>query len=47
MGYGDKVVGQDMGLLAEELAVCAPANECFGVYQSSRPVETRSKSIAN
>jgi hypothetical protein len=36
-----------MGLFAEELAVCALANECFGVCQSSRLVETRSKSLAD
>jgi hypothetical protein len=36
-----------MGLFAEELAVCALANECFGVYQSNRPVETGSKSLAD
>jgi hypothetical protein len=36
-----------MGLFAEELAVCASANECFGVRQSSRLVKTRSKSLAN
>jgi hypothetical protein len=45
--YGDKVVSRDMGLFAKELAVCAPANECFGVYQSSRPVETGSKNLTN
>jgi hypothetical protein len=36
-----------MGLFAEESAVCTPANECFGVCQSSQPVETRSKSLAD
>jgi hypothetical protein len=36
-----------MGLFAKELAVCAPANEFFGVCQSSWPVETRSKSLAD
>jgi hypothetical protein len=32
-----------MGLFAKELAVGAPANECLGICQSSRPVEIRSK----
>jgi hypothetical protein len=36
-----------MGLFAEEVAVCTPAKECFGMCQSSRLVETRSKSLAN
>jgi hypothetical protein len=45
--YGDEFVSRDMGLFAEELAVCAPTNECFGIYQSSWQVETRSKSLAD
>jgi hypothetical protein len=36
-----------MGLFAKELVVGAPANECFGICQSSRPVETRSKRLAD
>jgi hypothetical protein len=44
---GYEVVSQDMGLFAEELAVCTPANECFGIFQSSRLVETRSESLVN
>jgi hypothetical protein len=40
-------MSQDMGLFAKELVVGTPANECFGIYQSSRPIETRSKSLAN
>jgi hypothetical protein len=42
-----KVVSQNMGLFAEELEVCTPANECFSICQSSRPVETRSKSLVD
>jgi hypothetical protein len=40
-------MSENMGLFAEELAVRTPVNECFGVCQSSRLVETRSKSLAN
>jgi hypothetical protein len=40
-------MSQNMGLFAKELAVDAPANECFGIYQSSRPVEIRSKCLAD
>jgi hypothetical protein len=36
-----------MGLFAEKLAICAPVNEWFGVYKNSRPIETRSKSLAD
>jgi hypothetical protein len=36
-----------MRLLAKELAVGTPANECFGICQSSRLVETRSKHLAD
>jgi hypothetical protein len=36
-----------MGLFAEELAVFTLMNECFGVCQSSQPVEIRSKSLAD
>jgi hypothetical protein len=32
-----------VGLLAEELAVCTPMNECFGICQSNQPVEPGSK----
>jgi hypothetical protein len=36
----------NMRLFAKELAVGTPANECFGICQSSEPVETRSKWLA-
>jgi hypothetical protein len=36
-----------MRLFAEDLTVCAPADECFDVCQTSRLVETRSKSLAD
>jgi hypothetical protein len=45
--YGNEVLSQEMGLFVEELAVCAPMNVCFGICQSSRLVETRSKSLAD
>jgi hypothetical protein len=32
-----------MGLFTKELAIGTPANECFGICQSSQPVETRTK----
>jgi hypothetical protein len=38
---------QNMRLFAKELAVGAPGNECFGICQSSRPVETRAKCLAD
>jgi hypothetical protein len=36
-----------MRLFAEKFAVGAPVNECFGICQSSRLVETRSKRLAD
>jgi hypothetical protein len=36
-----------MRLFAKELAIGAPANECFGICQSSQLVETRSKCLAD
>jgi hypothetical protein len=35
-----------MRLFAKELIVGALADECFGIYQISRPVKTRSKCLA-
>jgi hypothetical protein len=37
----------NMGLFAQELVVGTPADEYFGICQSSRPVETRMKRLAN
>jgi hypothetical protein len=36
-----------MWLFAKELAVGTPVNECFGICQSSWPVETKSKCLAD
>jgi hypothetical protein len=36
-----------MGLFAKKLAVSTLANECFGICQTSRPLETRSKRLAD
>jgi hypothetical protein len=36
-----------MRLFAKELAVGAPTNKCFGICQSSRPVETKVKCLAD
>jgi hypothetical protein len=44
-GIGDEVMSQDVGLFAKELAVGTLANECFGICQTSRPVEARSKAL--
>jgi hypothetical protein len=46
MWYGDKIMSWNMGLFAKELAVGTPTNECFGICQSSQPVETRAKHLA-
>jgi hypothetical protein len=46
-GMGDEVMSRDMSLFAKELAVGTASNECFGIYQSSWPVETRSKCLAD
>jgi hypothetical protein len=40
-------MSRDMELFAKELAVGTPPNECFGICQSSRPVEIGSKSFAD
>jgi hypothetical protein len=45
--YGDEVMSRNKGLFTKELAVGTPANECFGIWQSSWPVETRSKRLAD
>jgi hypothetical protein len=37
----------NMGLFTKELVVGAPANECFGICQSSQPLETISKRLAD
>jgi hypothetical protein len=36
-----------MGLFAKELVVGTPANECLGICQSSRLVETRTKCLVD
>jgi hypothetical protein len=41
----DEIVSRDVGLPAKKLAVGTPVNEFFGVWQSRRPVEPRSKSL--
>jgi hypothetical protein len=40
-------MSRNIWLFAKELAVGAPVNECFGICQSSRQVETRSKRLAD
>jgi hypothetical protein len=41
----DEVMSRNMRLFAKELTVGASANECFGICQSSQPVETRAKRL--
>jgi hypothetical protein len=46
-GIGDEIMRWNIGLFAKELTVGAPANECFGICQRNRPVETRTKRLAD